>query len=68
MFLNIFYCIFYKFTIIFFNHNIFNLFLKTKKKGLVTSMYLIYYGVGRTLIEGLRTDSLWTKIFGIDFL
>lgn len=29
-----------------------------KKEGLITSIYLIYYGIGRFLIEGLRQDSL----------
>ena len=29
-----------------------------KKDGLITSIYLIYYGIGRLLIESLRQDSL----------
>jgi len=35
------------------------IYLKTNKKGFATSLYLIYYGIGRFLIEGLRTDSLY---------
>ncbi|MDD4210767.1 MAG: prolipoprotein diacylglyceryl transferase [Clostridia bacterium] len=35
------------------------IFLKTDKKGFITSFYLVYYGIGRFLIEGLRTDSLY---------
>lgn len=35
------------------------IYLKTDKKGLTASLYLIYYGLGRALIEGLRTDSLY---------
>lgn len=31
---------------------------KINKEGLVTSIYLIWYGIGRFLIESLRTDSL----------
>lgn len=30
-----------------------------RKKGIVTSAYFIWYGIGRFLIEGLRTDSLY---------
>ena len=30
-----------------------------RKKGLVTYSYFIWYGIGRFLIEGLRTDSLY---------
>lgn len=41
------------------------LFLKTNKKGLATSFYLIYYGIGRALIEGLRTDSLYIGSTGL---
>ena len=32
---------------------------KTKKTGTTTSIYLIWYGIGRTIIEGLRADSLY---------
>ena len=32
---------------------------KTRKTGTTTSLYLIWYGIGRTLIEGLRSDSLY---------
>jgi len=35
------------------------LYSKTNKNSYVTSFYLVYYGIGRTLIEGLRTDSLY---------
>ena len=31
---------------------------KTLKKGQLTSFYLIWYGIARLFIEGLRTDSL----------
>ena len=29
-----------------------------KKKGIITSIYLIWYGIGRFVIEAFRTDSL----------
>ena len=32
--------------------------LNLKKEGLLTSFYLIWYGIERFFIEGLRTDSL----------
>ncbi len=32
---------------------------KAKRPGNVFALYLIGYGIGRTIIEGLRTDSLW---------
>ena len=32
--------------------------LKKYNKGLLTSIYLIWYGIGRLYIESLRTDSL----------
>ena len=32
---------------------------KTKLTGTTTSIYLIWYGIGRTWIEGLRSDSLY---------
>ena len=32
---------------------------KTKKTGTTTAVYLIWYGIGRTWIEGLRSDSLY---------
>ena len=38
---------------------------KTKKTGTTTAVYLIWYGAGRTLIEGLRTDSLYIGSTGI---
>ena len=33
--------------------------LSKEKEGMVTSTYFIWYGVGRFIIEGLRTDSLY---------
>lgn len=33
--------------------------LTNRKKGLMTCSYFIWYGVGRFIIEGLRTDSLY---------
>jgi phosphatidylglycerol:prolipoprotein diacylglycerol transferase len=39
--------------------------LRTKKYGVVTSFYLVYYGIGRALIEGLRTDSLYLGNTGL---
>ena len=38
---------------------------KTKKIGTPTAIYLIWYGVGRTWIEGLRSDSLYIGSTGI---
>lgn len=38
---------------------------KTKKTGTTTAFYLIWYGLGRTFIEGLRTDSLYLGSTGI---
>ena len=38
---------------------------KLKFSGIVTAVYFIYYGIGRAIIEGFRTDSLYlwgTKI------
>lgn len=35
------------------------IYYKTKKTGTTTACYLIWYGIGRTLIEGLRADSLY---------
>lgn len=32
---------------------------KDPKTGITTSLYLIYYGILRFFVEGLRTDSLW---------
>ena len=34
-------------------------FFKSKRTGTTTATYLIYYGIGRYWIEGLRTDSLY---------
>ena len=36
-----------------------------RKDGIVTYSYFIWYGIGRTLIEGLRTDSLYLGEFRI---
>lgn len=35
------------------------IYYKTSKTGYTTAMYFIWYGIGRSLIEGLRTDSLY---------
>jgi len=35
------------------------LILKMDKKGYVTALYFIFYGIGRAVIEGFRTDSLY---------
>lgn len=39
--------------------------LKNSKDGTITFIYLIWYGIGRFFIEGLRTDSLYLGIFRI---
>ena len=39
--------------------------LKNSKDGNLTFIYLIWYGIGRFFIEGLRTDSLYLGIFRI---
>ena len=44
---------------------ILTIFFKTKSKGTTTAWYLILYGLGRTVIEGLRTDSLYIGSTGI---
>lgn len=33
--------------------------LTKRKKGIITTSYFIWYGIGRLFIEGLRTDSLY---------
>lgn len=38
---------------------IFIRFITKRRKGIMTSSYLIWYGIGRLYIEGLRTDSLY---------
>lgn len=38
---------------------------KYKKKGLLLAIYCIFYGMGRLLIEGIRTDSLYLGPFRI---
>jgi len=38
---------------------------KTKQTGTITAGYLVWYGIGRTWIEGLRTDSLYIGSTGI---
>ena len=39
--------------------------LVNRKKGIVTFSYLIWYGVGRYIIEGYRTDSLYLGSYRI---
>ena len=39
--------------------------LTKRKTGIMTCSYFIWYGIGRFLIEGLRTDSLYLGIFRI---
>ena len=41
---------------------------KTQKIGTTTATYLIWYGIGRTIIEGLRTDSLYLGTFRVSQL
>ena len=38
---------------------------KTNKTGTTAATYLIWYGIGRTWIEGLRSDSLYIGSTGI---
>ena len=38
---------------------------KYNTKGLLISIYSIWYGIGRLIIEGMRTDSLYIGIFKI---
>ena len=40
-------------------------YLKTKRTGITTAIYLVWYGLGRLWIEGLRTDSLYIGSTGI---
>lgn len=40
-------------------------FIKNNKIGLQTWTYFIWYGIGRFIIEGLRTDSLYIGIFRV---
>ena len=35
------------------------IFKKSKSIGTTTASYLVWYGIGRTIIEGMRTDSLY---------
>ena len=45
-----------------------NLFYKHKKyDGQIFLMVFGWYGLGRMFIEGLRADSLYTRIFGLEF-
>ena len=45
-----------------------NIFYKHKKyDGQILLLVFGWYGLGRMLIEGLRTDSLYTEIFGLSF-
>ena len=39
-----------------------------RKKGVVTCIYFIWYGIGRFFIEGLRTDSLYIGSFRVSQL
>ena len=39
--------------------------LTKRKKGIITYSYFIWYGIGRTYIEGLRTDSLYLGDFRV---
>ena len=39
--------------------------LTKRKDGVMTCCYFIWYGIGRFIIEGLRTDSLYIGIFRI---
>ena len=38
---------------------------KTRYAGTTTAVYLMWYGLGRVFIEGLRTDSLYLGSTGI---
>ena len=38
---------------------------KSEQTGTTTAAYLVWYGIGRTWIEGLRTDSLYLGSTGI---
>ena len=40
-------------------------YLKTRRTGITTASYLVWYGLGRLWIEGLRTDSLYIGSTGI---
>ena len=40
-------------------------YFKSKLTGTTAGVYLVWYGIGRTLIEGLRTDSLYIGSSGI---
>ncbi len=40
-------------------------FIKNNKVGLQTFIYFIWYGIGRIIIEGLRTDSLYIGTFRV---
>ena len=39
--------------------------ITNRKKGMITYSYFIWYGIGRFLIEGIRTDSLYLGSFRI---
>ena len=39
--------------------------ITNRKKGILTYTYFIWYGLGRTFIEGLRTDSLYLGTFRV---
>ena len=47
--------------------NLYAKYLKKKYDGELFLMVFGWYGLGRMFIEGLRTDSLYSSIFGIEF-
>lgn len=47
--------------------NLFAIYLKKRYDGQLFLMIFCWYGLGRMFIEGLRTDSLYTNIFGLEF-
>ena len=44
-----------------------DVYLKKRYDGQLFLMIFCWYGFGRMFIEGLRTDSLYTNIFGLEF-
>ena len=47
--------------------NLYAKYLHKKYDGELFLMIFSWYGFGRMFIEGLRTDSLYTNIFGLEF-
>ena len=47
--------------------NLYAKYLHKKYDGQLFLMIFSWYGLGRMFIEGLRTDSLYTSIFGLEF-